>query len=62
VSQCIAFKVAQTAREEGIGRALSDEQLQAEIEAFCWFPDYASDVPGEKAPRPRPPGRAADET
>lgn len=62
VSQCIAFKVAQTAREEGIGRVLPDEQLQAEIEAFCWFPDYARDVCGTKLRPPRPAGKAAEGT
>jgi malic enzyme len=41
VSRQIAFKVAQTAREEGYGRTLEDEALQGAIEKFCWFPDYA---------------------
>lgn len=40
VSARVAFKVAQTAREEGLGRSLSDEMLQTEIDEFCWFPDY----------------------
>jgi len=40
VSQLIAFKVAQTAREEGCGRSLDDAALQAAIEEFIWFPDY----------------------
>jgi len=44
VSQIIAFKVAQTARDEGFGRSLDDEALKAAIEDFCWFPNYpASD-------------------
>jgi len=39
-SRLIAFKVAQTAREEGFGQSLDDLALQAAIEDFCWFPDY----------------------
>jgi len=42
VSRLIAFKVAQTARNEGIGRTLSDEAIQEAIESFCWFPDYSN--------------------
>ncbi|HWI58222.1 MAG TPA: malic enzyme-like NAD(P)-binding protein, partial [Bacillota bacterium] len=40
VSRQIAFKVAQTARDAGFGRALSDEALKDFIEDFCWWPDY----------------------
>jgi malate dehydrogenase (oxaloacetate-decarboxylating) len=40
VSKLIAFKVARTAREEGFGRSLSDEALEAMIEEFCWLPEY----------------------
>ena len=40
VSRRIAFKVAQCARDEGIGRTLGDEELEAAIEDFCWQPDY----------------------
>jgi malic enzyme len=40
VSRRIAFRVAQTARAEGIGRTLNDAELSAEIEAFFWNPDY----------------------
>jgi malic enzyme len=40
-SRLIAFKVAQTARDEGSGRSLDDDALNAAIEEFCWFPDYA---------------------
>jgi len=39
-SRLIAFKVAQTARDEGYGQSLDDEALQAAIDNFCWFPDY----------------------
>ena len=62
VSQSIAFEVAQTAREEGIGRALCDEALRAEIEAFCWFPDYTPAAFDHKPPQARRPETIADET
>ena len=39
-SRLIAFKVAQTARDAGVGRSVDDATLQAEIEEFVWFPDY----------------------
>ncbi|HSA12144.1 MAG TPA: NAD-dependent malic enzyme [Candidatus Paceibacterota bacterium] len=39
-SQLIAFKVAQTARDEGFGQSLEDKDLKTAIEDFCWFPDY----------------------
>ena len=48
-SRLIAFKVAQTARDEGFGQSLDDEALQKAIEDFCWFPDY----PAAEACRPR---------
>lgn len=41
-SKLIAFKVAQTARDEGCGRSLDDNALQAAIDQFTWFPDYAN--------------------
>lgn len=44
VSRLIAFKVAQTAREEGIGRTLNDAELSAEIAAFFWNPAYPAQV------------------
>ncbi len=45
VSQLIAFKVAQTARDEGCGRSLDDAALQAAIQEFIWFPEYAAKAP-----------------
>jgi malate dehydrogenase (oxaloacetate-decarboxylating) len=39
-SRLIAFKVAQTAREEGLGRSLDDAALKHAIDDFIWFPDY----------------------
>lgn len=40
VSRLIAFKVAQTARDEGLGCGITDAQIEAAIEAFCWNPEY----------------------
>jgi malic enzyme len=39
-SRLVAFTVAQRARGECIGKNLSDSELKARIEKFCWFPDY----------------------
>jgi malic enzyme len=53
VSRAIAFKVAQTARDEGFGRSFEDNALQEAIDAFCWFPDYATgyhDPSAERGP------------
>ena len=41
VCRQIAFKVAQTARDEGNGRTLDDAALEAALDDFCWFPEYA---------------------
>ena len=38
----IAFKVAQTVRDEGLGRCFDDTELKEAIETFCWFPEYPS--------------------
>jgi len=40
VSRLIALSVAQTARQEGLGKDLSDAELEAQVADFCWFPDY----------------------
>ncbi len=56
VSRLIAFKVAQTARKEGLGCTLSDEELKAAIEEFVWFPEYQDGQiwrEGNVAPKPR---------
>jgi len=42
VSGLVALTVARTARDEGVGRALSDAELKTAIVEFCWFPDYGS--------------------
>jgi malic enzyme len=40
VSRTIAEAVVRTAREAGIGRHLSDDEIGPAIEAQMWFPDY----------------------
>ncbi len=40
LSRIIAFKVAQRARDEGLGRGMTDAEIQAAIETFCWNPEY----------------------
>lgn len=47
VSRRIAFRVAQTAREQGVGSTHSDEALMAAIDEFCWFPDYGAGLKEE---------------
>jgi malic enzyme len=42
VSRVIASKVAQTAREEGLGRDHSDEEIDKLIADSFWVPDYPS--------------------
>ncbi len=42
ISRAIGFRVAQTARDEGIGRSYTDDQLNAELDKFIWYPDYAN--------------------
>jgi malic enzyme len=40
VSRLVAFKVAQMARDEGVGRTLDDAAIEAELEALIWTPEY----------------------
>lgn len=40
ISRAIGFTVAQTARDQGLGRALDDEALDAAVREFMWLPDY----------------------
>jgi len=40
ISRAIGFRVAQTARDEGVGRATDDDALQMELDKFIWYPDY----------------------
>lgn len=48
ISRAIGFKVAQTARDEGCGRALEDQELKSAIEEFVWFPDYPAQPEARK--------------
>jgi len=50
ISQAIGFKVAQTARDEGCGRSLEDQELKAAIEDFVWFPTYAPEPEVRRKP------------
>jgi malic enzyme len=40
-SRCVATAVVQTVGKEGLGKQLEDAELEAALEDFCWFPDYA---------------------
>ena len=40
VSRQVAFKVAQVARDEGVGRTLDDEAIQAELDELIWQVEY----------------------
>lgn len=40
VSRLVAFKVAQMARDEGVGRTLDDAAIQAELDELIWMPEY----------------------
>jgi malic enzyme len=51
ISRAIGFRVAQTARDEGIGQSVGDESLRAAVDAFIWYPDYGKVPP---APKGRP--------
>lgn len=50
VSRLIAFKVAQTAREEHCGHSMTDEEIQFAVDEACWFPDYPTLQAGAQAP------------
>jgi malate dehydrogenase (oxaloacetate-decarboxylating) len=54
VSKLIAFKVAQTARDEGCGRSLEDSELQAAIDEFVWFPEYLAKPAAAALAQPGP--------
>jgi malate dehydrogenase (oxaloacetate-decarboxylating) len=53
VSKLIAFQVARTARDEGLGRSLEDGPLRSAIEKFFWWPDYRSHPRVEAPPSER---------
>jgi malic enzyme len=40
VSRQVAAQVARTARDEGVGRALDDAAIDAELAALVWYPEY----------------------
>jgi malate dehydrogenase (oxaloacetate-decarboxylating) len=45
VSRRIAIRVVTEARDLGLGRHLSDEEIQHEVDAAIWVPAYSSYVP-----------------
>ncbi|HTL58847.1 MAG TPA: NAD-dependent malic enzyme [Candidatus Limnocylindrales bacterium] len=51
VSYQIAFRVAQTARDAGLGRTLDDESFRTAIDEFCWFPEYSKGFEPMKSPQ-----------
>jgi malic enzyme len=51
ISRRIAFRVAQTARQEGFGNSLSDAALETALDGFIWNPDYLP-VPQPLSQRP----------
>jgi malic enzyme len=40
VSRHIAAAVVRTAREQGLGRVIADDQIEAAVDAMMWWPDY----------------------
>lgn len=45
ISRRIAFKVAQTARDEGYANFMSDEAIETALNEFIWFPNYVAVPP-----------------
>lgn len=42
ISRAIGLRVAQTARDEGVGRSADDKALEEELDEFIWYPDYGN--------------------
>lgn len=42
VSRRVALRVAQMARNEGVGEDVDDATLQRRIDQWCWYPEYQS--------------------
>jgi malic enzyme len=40
ISRAIAIAVAQAARDDGVGRYLADEEIEAAVDQAMWTPDY----------------------
>jgi malate dehydrogenase (oxaloacetate-decarboxylating) len=45
VSRSIAMAVARTARDQGVGRVCTDEDIGAAVTGAMWFPEYAPYLP-----------------
>ena len=41
ISRAIAIAVARAARDDGVGRHLADDEIEAAVDAAMWTPDYA---------------------
>jgi malic enzyme len=41
ISRAIAVAVARAARDDGVGRYLADEELEAAVDGAVWTPDYS---------------------
>ena len=50
VSRQVAYRVAQTARDEGVGRTLDDAAIQAELDELIWLPEYPDLDPDTEMP------------
>jgi malic enzyme len=47
VSREIAVRVARSARDQQVGRAMTDGEIEVAIDAAMWFPTYVPYRPGE---------------
>jgi malic enzyme len=45
ISRAIAVAVAREARDSGLARIMSDEQIEMAVDAAMWTPDYAPYTP-----------------
>jgi len=45
VSRAVAIAVARCARDRGVGRHLSDDEVEAAVDAMIWQPDYVGYEP-----------------
>ncbi len=50
ISRAIAVAVAREARDSGVARIMSDEQIEMAVDAAMWTPDYEPYQPGVMAP------------
>ncbi len=53
VSRSIAGRVVRVARDEGVGRMMSDDEIDAAVDAMMWWPEYVPYVPASAGERTR---------